>query len=179
MTTQGLNNNKVKITNSGTLILNPLTSAEMVALSPVAGERCYCSTFKKIFTYNGSVWLVKGETIELTNNCGSALVEGDVVIFNSAANESCTTTTTQGNKSVAGAVVIGGDNGAQVTIAYKGIWNVLNADAVARGNFLITSTTAKKSTDVGSGQTGIFAQALQSTGAAGLVPCFLFVKEVN
>lgn len=178
MANQGLNNNVVKISENGTLIPTALTSAQMLALTPSEGEMCYCSTYGKWFFYNGSTWQVEGETIELTNKSGGSLATGKVVIIDSANNNSCDTVAGGFNLSVVGAIVIGGANNVQMTIAYSGIWDVDFNESVARGEWARTSADAGRGAGDAAAAAGMFAQVVEASGGAGLARCFLFTKEV-
>jgi hypothetical protein len=84
---------------------------------------------------------------------------------------SVSTTTSADNTDVAGVVVTGGANNAQICVASEGRWEAKATGSVAIGDWLSTSTTAKAAGSLGGAPApGCFAQALasKSTGV-GLV----------
>ncbi len=105
------------------------------------------------------------------NNSGGTLKTGDVVIWDTSAQRAVTTTTTQNNALVAGVWVGTTPNGSYGRVLYRGIGLVRTIAAVARGDMLSTSATAKQAR-VPASSVGpfpaFFAFVLETTGAAGL-----------
>jgi len=99
-----------------------------------------------------------------TNNSGGALAAGDVVAIDST-DEYVTTSTTLGERDIAGIVLIGGANGAVVYVATAGVVTVNVTGAVARGEWLRQSTSAKLAQGDEQGSAGGFGIAV--TAAAG------------
>lgn len=161
------------------------TVADLTALNAitgeVAGETAWMTTAPSgkglAWYFNGTTWQVLGQTIQLTNRSGGALVEGDVVVVDAANNDSCTTTTVAYDDNVIGVVVIGGANNTEITIAVSGVWNVYITSAAARGYWVSTTTVAGDSQDVATPSDGSYGQVVQQTGGAGLARCWLFGKE--
>lgn len=122
--------------------------------------------------------------VRLTNQSGGTVVANDVVVVDTANDSSVISTTTEGNTRsiviVADTSIINASTGAfyqvgKATVAVQG--------NVARGNYLMTSTTAKRACDAGSlpDRNGIFAIALDAYtgGAAGSVTAMLLGQTVK
>lgn len=107
----------------------------------------------------------------ILNNSGGTLETGDVVIVDTSANSAVTTTTTLRNNNVAGAWVGRTDNGAYGRVLIFGIGPVRVNATVARGDKLVTSTTAKRA--VNGEAVNVFARALEARTGAGLVRALL------
>ncbi len=103
----------------------------------------------------------------LTNSSGGALVLGDVVIQDTAAASSFTTTTVEANPKVLGVLGMNTADGATGIVQTRGpMAGVKVTGAVAIGDYLATSTTVCLAKSVGQAWlSGTFARAL--TAAAG------------
>jgi len=154
------------------------TRAEMLALTGLtAGDNCWCSTYDKPFTYNGSTWQVVGETMQMTNEASGTFVEGDICILDTLNDDSVDVTSTANDLGVVGIVVIGGANGSEMTIAFAGIWDVDFGAGVTRGYYVQTSTTAGQAMAVLGGDSGTIGVVIEGTASAGLARCWLSGKE--
>ena len=82
-------------------------------------------------------------TVGLTNNSGGTLSDGDVVILDTSADDSVTTTTTANSKNPF-IVSQGAGNGSVVWVAVAGKVASVSADTavISRGDTLVTSTTS-------------------------------------
>lgn len=100
----------------------------------------------------------------LYNKSGGSLAEGDVVIWDIANASSITTTALEGHRRIAGVIMTGGANNAQVWLApYGCVCTVKVTGAVPIGAALITSTTATRAkANGGSTQPGLLGYALTS-----------------
>jgi hypothetical protein len=113
--------------------------------------------------------VLKLNTSLLTNKSGGTRAAGDVVVFDTANDSAFTTTAYQQDIRVMGVVKESINNDASGPVyTGAGIVCTINCDAaaVARGQFLITSTTAGKAT-AGSyyREAAVFAIALTAKGA--------------
>ena len=117
--------------------------------------------------------------VRLTNKSGGTVVANDLVIIDSTNDSSVKATTTKGDIS---SIVIVADVSIADTItgAYYQVGKATVAvqGNVARGNYLMSSTTSKRACDAGSlpDRNGIFAIALDAYagGGAGSVTALLF-----
>lgn len=119
---------------------------------------------------------------DLTNKSGGSLEAGDVVIWDASNDQAVTTTTTAGSTKVAGVVMATVANDADGRVALLGVVTVKVQGNVTRGNFLRTSTTAKRAEDAGTVKaSGTFAVALTaySGGAAGSVIALLMPSTIG
>lgn len=92
-----------------------------------------------------------------TNSSGVALIAGDVVIVNSGADQSITTTTTAQSTVTVGVVADDIAAGAIGPVLTQGIAALVNTTAsVTRGRYAETSTTTKKATENATRRTGSF-----------------------
>lgn len=104
------------------------------------------------------------------NNSGVTLNDGDVVIWDSTADRSVTTTTTAESDAIAGVWRGQTATGSYGRLQTKGIGYVNANAAITRGQLLVTSTTAKKAGVLATFRTQ-FARALETTAGSGLVLC--------
>lgn len=112
----------------------------------------------------------------LTNKSGGALEQGDVVVGDGGNDNAFTTTTTANDPDILGVVMENIANDATGRVAVMGVITVKVQGNVTRGNYLCTSTTAKRAADAGTiPAVGTFAKALTaySGGAAGTVTAIL------
>lgn len=114
--------------------------------------------------------------VEYTNSSTGTLNLGEVVVFDSGADLAVDTTTTAGDLTVAGVVVVGGAVGSTIQVAQFGVAHVLVNGNVTRGQFLRTSTTRGYAEPVSTTlYPGTFGIALtgNASGAGGTVQAFL------
>jgi hypothetical protein len=121
-------------------------------------------------------------TVRMTNKSGGSLAEGDVVIIDSGNDKSVKTTTTAGYELGPGVVRVGGADGAVVEVIFFGYIPKMLTTAnsgTGRGQFLKTSTTAKKAQLSGtSGGAGDFAVAITHAGGDGFLAAIFKTPEV-
>jgi len=161
---------------------NNVTTAQRNALTPSIGQEVYDTDLKKKFIYNGNVWLVPGELIQITNNEGTAITEGQCVKVSTLTDDSCELNISTTDIATIGVVFEGGANGAEITVAIAGTWNVLCNDAgtVGRNELCSASGTAGVASVSGFGGTGDFAVTLEeviSSGSDVLVKSILTPTE--
>lgn len=92
----------------------------------------------------------KTVTMIWTNQTGGAIAAGDVVVVDTAHDDSFVTTTTAGHRGIVGIAqhdIAAGNDGRIIVAGRAGKVNV--AASVTRGHFGATSTTAKKAADIG------------------------------
>jgi len=160
------------------------TKANMEAISGArVGDSCWCTTFGKMFYYDGNCWIVPGEVVRVENRSGGSLVEGDVVANDSANSRAAVTTTTLDDNNVMGPVVTGGPSGAGnwITVAVNGLpWKVLMRGSVNIGDFIFAYSTAKQGYATAGSYSGSFGETLESKGPVGtaLLDCWIISKEV-
>ncbi len=132
-------------------------------------------TFSNDVKVVGTLSIAQGAlVVELANGSGGALAAGDLVVVDSANDDSVTTTITVSDPKVAGVVVTGGAAGAQIKVAIAGIVTVNVAGAVSRGDCLGSSGTAGLAQADGACNTaGLFATALTSSTGPGTVRALL------
>lgn len=112
---------------------------------------------------------------EYTNSSTGTLNFGEVVVFDSGADLTVDTTTTLGDLTVAGVVVIGAAVGSLVQLAQFGIAHVLVDGNVTRGQFLKTSTTRGQATPTTGLERGTFAISLTGNAAGAGVTVEAFI----
>ncbi len=128
--------------------------------------------------FNGHVGVKQNSmTVELNNGSGGLLIAGHVVIANTAADLSVTTTTLSAHPGVLGVVVYGGPAAATVSIGVDGIVSIEVDGATNRGDYLITSALPGRARSTPTAQTGVFAIALTSTLGAGTVKALMIRAE--
>lgn len=113
----------------------------------------------------------------LTNQSGGALAAGDVVVVDGSNDNSVTTTTSQADTGVIGVSAEAIGSGATGRISTRGVVTVNVQGNVTRGNFLHTSTTAKRAEDAGTAKSSAtFGVALTAYtgGGAGTVTALIF-----
>lgn len=102
------------------------------------------------------------------NNSGAALEDGDVVIWDNTATRAVTTTVIANSSLAAGVWRGRNENGAYGRLQTKGIGYVRTNAAVAIGNILVTSTTARQAGVIANAPDRIIGRVLETTLAAGL-----------
>lgn len=117
---------------------------------------------------------------QLLNNSGTTLYYGDVVVWDVSADEAVGLTTIEGDYRVAGVVVsteiADGQVGSVMMLAGYVVDVMCDTGAVARGQFLMASSTAGRARSAGYWRTdNTFAVALseKSSGAEGIVHAML------
>ncbi|PNX51463.1 MAG: hypothetical protein BV456_03105 [Thermoplasmata archaeon M8B2D] len=157
----------------------PKSTSEMeLILNPKIGDTCFNTDWKKLAYYDGDIWLCD-QIIKFTNNSGGTLSTGDVVILHQSSSESVNTTTTASDINVLGVIVKGGDDSEFVSVAIKGIWDVLVTATTAIGDGLYASTTAGSASPNTNGSVGVFAQAVAVRTGAGLVKAMICGTEAT
>lgn len=106
------------------------------------------------------------------NSSGSTLEQGSAVIWLAAGGQSINTTTSEGNRNIAGVIESRVLNGATGRVIIQGIISILCDEAVAVGNLLELSTTAGQAQK--SIKSGIFARVLTANTGAG-TRCLAYV----
>ncbi|MDE1839571.1 MAG: hypothetical protein KGH87_06595 [Thaumarchaeota archaeon] len=124
----------------------------------------------------GAQWYATPELI--TNNTGSAVSAGDVVVIDTTSRAVNQTTVPSYNGAV-GVVLVGGANATTIEVVYRGVQTVAVDGATAIGHYLVTSGTARKAHDSGvasgvAAPQGTFAIALTSSAGVGTVTALLF-----
>lgn len=142
------------------------------------------ATFSVLLRFDGSKWLVMGgsggsSSSQMTNRSGTAVAVGDVVVFNTSYDYAFQKTTYLRDKRVCGVVLdalADTVTGRIATVAGTIVDVNCDTAAVARGQYLITSTTAGRATGGGYiRQPGTFAIAMTSKvgGSTGTVKAML------
>jgi hypothetical protein len=104
--------------------------------------------------------------VQLTNNSGGPVAQGDIVIIDTSDNSSFITTNIEGNTNSTIAVIVepfgilDGNIGAVATQGWVSKINLVSSASI--GDFIKTSTTTKKGVAATPGDAGIFAQVLES-----------------
>ncbi len=139
--------------------------------------------FVVFLRHNGSNWkpihrFYNGSQV-MTDNDGSMRGVGEVVVFDTSVDLGYKSTTTEKDLKVAG-IVAAPDNssigGAVHTVDGRICSVICNTGAVAKGDYLITSTTAGQAKSNGATrEAGVFGIALtaKSAGSAGPVTCMI------
>ena len=105
--------------------------------------------------------------VYLTNKSGGSLAAGDLVIQDTGNDSAVTTTTAEGTvKQAFVSLETISNNAAGYFLAGPGIVTMTAADAITRGSFLRTSTTAKRATDSSTFSAGDFGVALEAASGA-------------
>lgn len=115
----------------------------------------------------------------IINNSGITLEDGDVVIWDNTVNRGITTTTTLDDKSVAGVWRGRSGAGEYGRVQTKGIGYVRVNAAVARGNMLVSSATARQAAVSAGANNKVIGRAIETTAAAGLALCNIDVHAVR
>lgn len=135
--------------------------------------------------YDGSYWMPTGgaglmaDQAPLTNQSGASMAAGDVIVFDTANDAAFKSTTVERDLRVMGVLRADTGNGVLGPV-YTGHGKIVTvnctSDAIARGQYLITSTTAGKAKALGYFRSaGAFAVAVTSKagGATGTVRAML------
>jgi hypothetical protein len=111
--------------------------------------------------------------IAVLNSSGATLEQGSVVIWHASGAQAINTSTTEGNRNVAGVIESRVLNGATGRILTNGVVSVLCDEAVAVGALLEISTTAGQAQANLRG--GVFARVLTANTGAG-TRCLAYVN---
>lgn len=122
--------------------------------------------------------------LDVKNNSGGSLVAGDVVIRDTSADRSATTTTTACDYRVIGVWQSRTANAGYGRVIQRGIAYVNMSAATTRGNGIGVSATAKMADPIASGvattsSLKIIGIALETTGGAGLCLCAIDVTHMR
>ena len=150
-------------------------TAAMVGLSSkVSGDFFYNTSdpYECLFRWNGQVWL-DATSKQWTNKSGGSLVEGDTVIIDTGNDFSVDTTNVLNNSRVVGAVLLGGNNNAQITVADCGRRYVYTPHSTSPGDWMSTYTDPGTASRVGGTGVGVFARAIENSTGAEKVLCDL------
>ena len=110
--------------------------------SPKEGEAWYDTDVDLLMAYNGTAFLPVGRGHVFTNNSGSAVAIGDVVILDTANATSVIKTTTANSPGIAGVCISAANDGASVVVITRGfVPTVTVSGATSIGDNLYTSTT--------------------------------------
>ena len=116
----------------------------------------------------------------ILNNSNVVLQTGDVVIWDTSADRAVKTTTTIGDRNIAGVWVGRTAIAGYGRLLVQGVGYINAAAAVTRGQVLQTHSVAKQATPVAvNNASGAFAFALQTTSGAGLVLATIDVPPVT
>ena len=148
--------------------------------NPEQGETAFCSENGRLMTYDGQVWLCD-DFIKLTNNSGSTMSPGDVMIFEStsgAVPNLANTTTTLSNELVAGVVIYTSLSNAPVVLAYKGIYKIKCVFVAPTTNIGYRVRTSSSATFGDANNTttngGVFAYTLEAPSTSpSTIKCLL------
>jgi hypothetical protein len=113
------------------------------------------------------------------NNAGSALQDGQVVVWDNTSFQAVTITTTLDDKALAGVVRGRIENGAYGRIQTQGLGYVNANAAVTVGNILVSSATARLAAISAGANNCIIGRALETTSGAGFVLCNIAVHTVR
>lgn len=115
----------------------------------------------------------------IINNSGATLEDGDVVVWDNSVARGVTTTTTLDSKSVAGVWRGRAGAGEYGRVQTKGIGYVRVNAAVAIGNILVSSVTARQAAVSAGANNKIIGRAVENTSGAGLALCNINVHMVR
>jgi len=144
--------------------------------SPYTGLLWLDTSTNILKRYDGSnfVPVNSGESVRFTNKSGAQVIAGDVVVVDTANDESFVTTTTANNQDVLGVALETISDDAAGGVAFAGLHDVNLVAAGTRGNFIQTSTTDQAAQQTTTQDGGTFGIVVESTGGAGLAKCVLF-----
>lgn len=136
-------------------------------------EAAVNDNFDKIDAYVGAS--------AMTNKSGAQRVAGEVVVADTTADSSFTTTTTANDSKIVGVVQETIADDASGIIKHHGPSLVKVTGATSRGDWLITSTTEGQADPDSSSAppSGAFAIALTATGGAGTVTAMLVITAAG
>lgn len=137
--------------------------------TPIAtGAAANAATFNSVFEQLDAAITAGLGGITLTNQSGGSLAANDCVVVDTSNDEAVTTTTTGGDTTRPGVVVAGGVDGAEVTVSLLGEVTVVVDGAGTRGQWIKTSSTAKRVTPTSTLDVGVFGVLTSnSSGGAG------------
>ena len=111
---------------------------------------------------------------KLTNGSGGTIAANRAVILDTAADSSFTTTTTERDDAFIGITAESVTDGAVGTLVIDGVYDIYCSGAVARGDYIITSTDAGVSKSGGTtNNANAYAYALEA-GTDANITCYVF-----
>lgn len=121
----------------------------------------------------------------LTNRSGGSVAYGDVVVWDTSNDDSFTTTTVEGNVNVCGVVAKYEETGAQALadaatgwVRYNGLCASVNIDETANlGDWLVTSSTAKKAHPISGTVAPVGAFGLVTVAGASECEAMIFASQ--
>ena len=122
---------------------------------------------------DGSNFIPVGRGDRLTNKSGDGVVLGDLVVADTTTDSSFTTTTTANDQTVIGAAAETIANDAAGVVKRSGVVTVLVDNTVSRGDFLVSSTTAKRADGTATYAKGAFAIALTAASQGSTVQAMM------
>ena len=157
---------------------NLITSGGTAPGSPAVGQAWWDTSTTEadgngiLKIYDGTRWqsASKNQEQALTNRSGESLTHGDVVVLNTSADNSVTTTTTEASTDFLGIAATGTDGASTIgdqsegRFVQSGLVVVNTTGTVARGDYLGTSGTVKLAKSLGASPVkGAFGRAIKNT----------------
>jgi len=153
------------------------TKANMEAITgALEGETCYNTDYDRVHVYNGSFWMHE-HLIEMTNNSGLTVSEGDVMILDTTQNGSMLRPTAI-DQVIFGVVYEGGADASQVTLTMCGPCRINCNAAPNAGDQFVTIANSFAVTTDGVGNVGRGGCITDDSGGAGLNWALLVKREV-
>lgn len=157
---------------------NLITSGGTAPGSPAVGQAWWDTSTTEadgngiLKIYDGTRWqsASKNQEQALTNRSGESLTHGDVVVLDTSADNSVTTTTTEASTDFLGIAATGTDGASTIgdqsegRFVQSGLVVVNTTGTVARGDYLGTSGTVKLAKSLGASPAkGAFGRAIKNT----------------
>lgn len=157
---------------------NLITSGGTAPGSPAVGQAWWDTSTTEadgngiLKIYDGTRWqsASKNQEQALTNRSGGSLTHGDVVVLDTSADNSVTTTTTEASTDFLGIAATGTDGASTIgdqsegRFVQSGLVVVNTTGTVARGDYLGTSGTVKLAKSLGASPAkGAFGRAIKNT----------------
>lgn len=157
---------------------NLITSGGTAPGSPAVGQAWWDTSTTEadgngiLKIYDGTRWqsASKNQEQSLINRSGGSLTHGDVVVLDTSADNSVTTTTTEASTDFLGIAATGTDGASTIgdqsegRFVQSGLMVVNTTGTVARGDYLGTSGTVKLAKSLGaSPKKGAFGRAIKNT----------------
>lgn len=157
---------------------NLITSGGTAPGSPAVGQAWWDTSTTEadgngiLKIYDGTRWqsASKNQEQSLTNRSGGSLTHGDVVVLDTSADNSVTTTTTEASTDFLGIAATGTDGASTIgdqsegRFVQSGLVVVNTTGTVARGDYLGTSGTVKLAKSLGASPAkGAFGRAIKNT----------------
>ncbi len=157
---------------------NLITSGGTAPGSPAVGQAWWDTSTTEadgngiLKIYDGTRWqsASKNQEQSLINRSGGSLTHGDVVVLDTSADNSVTTTTTEASTDFLGIAATGTDGASTIgdqsegRFVQSGLVVVNTTGTVARGDYLGTSGTVKLAKSLGASPAkGAFGRAIKNT----------------